>query len=227
MPYTGVLDAGSSSGQCLWAHMICLRPMVPYAGVLTLHAMWQAEATALAQPALGGADIDADFKGLDVLPLVSPAGGPLEQRGAPSSQAQQRLRLNGRTRFSVRLDDPPAAAGDPAIAGDTQRRQDETGDGGAAAEGEEQQQPQQQQQQQAKQRQQPAAFSGDLTLEGLRVNQLKLSRNLTGTLALAGDRFQLSAKARAASPHWPCCSCCSWVGMQALPVHRCFPSLAS
>jgi len=47
----------------------------------------------------------------------------------------------------------------------------------------------------------PSAFAGDLTLDGLRMNQLKLSRNLTGTVLLSQDRFQIRAKVRRA-----CCS---------------------
>lgn len=56
----------------------------------------QAEATALAQPQIEGADIDCNFKGLDVLPLAAAL-----DRGAAAKT--QRLKLNGRTKFSVRL----------------------------------------------------------------------------------------------------------------------------
>ena len=59
----------------------------------------QAEATALAQPQLEGADIDCDFKGLDVLPIAAAL-----ERG--SAAKAQRLKLNGRTKFSVRLVPP-------------------------------------------------------------------------------------------------------------------------
>ncbi len=48
--------------------------------------------------------------------------------------------------------------------------------------------------QQQEEERRPSAFAGDLTLEGLRVNQLKLSRNLTGTVLLSEDRFQIRAK---------------------------------
>ena len=60
----------------------------------------QAEATALAQPQLEGADIDCDFKGLDVLPIAAAL-----ERG--SAAKAQRLKLNGRTKFSVRLTPTP------------------------------------------------------------------------------------------------------------------------
>ena len=56
----------------------------------------QAEATALAQPQIEGADIDCNFKGLDVLPLANAL-----ERGAAAKA--QRLKLNGRTKVSVRL----------------------------------------------------------------------------------------------------------------------------
>ena len=56
----------------------------------------QAEATALAQPQIEGADIDCNFKGLDMLPLATAL-----DRGAAAKT--QRLKLNGRTKFSVRL----------------------------------------------------------------------------------------------------------------------------
>ena len=59
-------------------------------------ACLQAEATALAQPQIEGADIDCNFKGLDVLPLANAL-----ERGAAAKA--QRLKLNGRTKFSVRL----------------------------------------------------------------------------------------------------------------------------
>ncbi len=62
----------------------------------------QAEAAALAQPQLEGADIDCDFKGLDVLPIAAAL-----ERG--SAAKAQRLKLNGRTKFSVRLTPTPGA----------------------------------------------------------------------------------------------------------------------
>ena len=46
----------------------------------------------------------------------------------------------------------------------------------------------------------PSAFSGDLTLDGLRVNQLKLSRNLTGSILLSNEQFQIRAKVLPPSP---------------------------
>lgn len=62
----------------------------------------QAEATALAQPQIEGADIDCVFKGLDVLPLAAAL-----ERGAAAKT--QRLKLNGRTKFSVRLTPQPGS----------------------------------------------------------------------------------------------------------------------
>lgn len=46
----------------------------------------------------------------------------------------------------------------------------------------------------------PPAFSGDLTLDGLRVNQLKLSRNLTGSVLLSNEQFRIRAKVRVSLP---------------------------
>lgn len=40
------------------------------------------------------------------------------------------------------------------------------------------------------------SFAGTLTLENLRMNQLKLARNLTGSLALSRSGFQIHAKVR-------------------------------
>jgi len=49
----------------------------------------------------------------------------------------------------------------------------------------------------------PSAFSGDLSLDGLRVNQLKLSRNLTGTILLSDEQFQIRAKVSVKHPSHP------------------------
>ena len=49
----------------------------------------------------------------------------------------------------------------------------------------------------------PSAFSGDLSLDGLRVNQLKLSRNLTGTILLSDEQFQIRAKVSVMHPSHP------------------------
>ncbi len=40
------------------------------------------------------------------------------------------------------------------------------------------------------------SFAGTLTLENLRMNQLKLARNLTGSLAVSRSGLQIHAKAR-------------------------------
>ncbi len=50
----------------------------------------------------------------------------------------------------------------------------------------------------------PSAFSGDLTLDGLRVNQLKLSRNLTGSILLSDEQFLIRAKVAALFLACPC-----------------------
>lgn len=77
-----------------------------------------------------GLDLDANFKGLDTLPIISPASA-LEHI---SSSQPLRLKLNGRIKFS-----------------------------GVKA-----------------QQNEKSQFGGSLSLDNLRVNQLKLSRNLAG-----------------------------------------------
>ena len=49
----------------------------------------------------------------------------------------------------------------------------------------------------------PSAFSGDLSLDGLRVNQLKLSRSLTGTILLSDEQFKIRAKVSVKHPSHP------------------------
>ena len=77
-----------------------------------------------------GLDLDANFKGLDVLPILSP---PEALEHLHSSQPL-RLKLNGRAKFS----------------GGKSRTEEK------------------------------ASFAGDMSLDNLRVNQLKLTRNLAG-----------------------------------------------
>ena len=93
---------------------------------------------------LEGCDLDVDFKGLDVLPIVSP---PEALEHINSSQPM-RLKLNGRTKFSGRMQHPQRTSS-------------------AVQQGQEA----------------PQSFSGDLSLDGVRVNQLKLTRNLSGEVA--------------------------------------------
>lgn len=228
----------------------------------------QAEATALAQPQIEGADIDCNFKGLDVLPLAAAL-----DRGVAAKT--QRLKLNGRTKVSVRLSPVQGPAeGEtylfissrldlssplsscPVLADRTVNsirillslinwidgmsgqsfttdmcvlhagvyrslsqifRSGKTDQGsadvqhkcikrliealtlklgvgvlcaGAEKTGK-----------QAMER--PSAFSGDLSLDGLRVNQLKLSRNLTGTILLSDEQFQIRAKVSVKHPSHP------------------------
>ncbi|KAK9804274.1 hypothetical protein WJX72_004315 [[Myrmecia] bisecta] len=136
-------------------HFTCKAPALDLTGSLHLRpatfeqikqAVTQEEATALAVPVLDGCDIDAEFKGLDVLPLVAPAAS-LERMAAAQPP---RLKLNGRTHLS----------------GVVRQAQADTS----------------------------TSFKGDLNLEGLRVNQLKLSRNLSGSLELAEDGLHIHAK---------------------------------
>lgn len=80
--------------------------------------------------------MDVNFKGLDVLPIFSPA----EALEALKSSQPLRLKLNGRTQFSGSMN-----------------KKEDTPDN-------------------------KSTFSGNLSLDRLRVNQLKLSRNLSGRL---------------------------------------------
>lgn len=85
---------------------------------------------------LDGLDLDVNFKGLDVLPIFSPA----EALEHLKSSQSLRLKLNGRTQFSGSM---------------THSQNSEDG---------------------------KSTFSGDLSIDRLRVNQLKLSKNLSGTV---------------------------------------------
>ena len=81
---------------------------------------------------IDGLDLDANFKGLDTLPIISPP----EALEHISSSQPLRLKLNGRVKFSGIME--------------------QKGD--------------------------KSKFGGDLSLDNLRVNQLKLSRNLAGAM---------------------------------------------
>ena len=184
-------------------------------------ALWtQAEATALAQPQIEGADIDCNFKGLDVLPLAAAL-----DRGAAAKT--QRLKLNGRTKFSVRLTPQQgpvegmvpslvihfisyshglwrrwSSKEDWAICGGNCSPSLNVPSRAGAGKGRKQD------------TERPSAFSGDLSLDGLRVNQLKLSRNLTGSILLSNEQFQIRAKVIV------CILCdCSGVSSPQSPQH--------
>lgn len=81
---------------------------------------------------IDGLDLDANFKGLDTLPIISPP----EALEHISSSQPLRLKLNGRVKYS----------------GIKEHLEEKS------------------------------TFGGDLTLDNLRVNQLKLTRNLGGEL---------------------------------------------
>jgi hypothetical protein len=74
----------------------------------------------------------------------------------------------------------------------------------------------------------PPPPAGDIKLDGVRLNQLSLARQLSGSLALSGQRLQLHARGlrpdelldvsrRAAAPGWP--RCAAWL--------RCGPDRAA
>ncbi|KAK9840821.1 hypothetical protein WJX81_007219 [Elliptochloris bilobata] len=141
----------------------CQAPALEASGTLflrppPLHAMkdvvTQAEATTLAQMQLEGADLDVNMRALDVLPLLAPERGALA--------GPQRLKLNGRAKFSGRLAAPATETGVTP----TDKAAEKPG----------------------------ASFAGALTLENLRINQLKLARNLTGSLEVSRSSLQIHAK---------------------------------
>ena len=115
---------------------------------------------------LEGADLDVQMRALDVLPLVAP------ERGAPAGP--QRLKLNGRAKFSGRLAAPAGAESGAAQGQDGPRERA------------------------------GAAFAGALTLENLRINQLKLARNLSGSLEVSRSSLQIHAKVQ--RPGWLLCT---------------------
>ena len=65
----------------------------------------QEEATKLGAPIIEGCEIDCDCKGIDVLPLLSPAA--TDSRLGP----QQRLKLNGSAKFAGRVTPALESAG--------------------------------------------------------------------------------------------------------------------
>ena len=77
----------------------------------------QAEATRLGAPVIEGCELDCECKGLDLLPLLSPAAATTDSRLAPA----QRLKLAGSARFAGRVTpathDGASAAGGPSFAG--------------------------------------------------------------------------------------------------------------
>ncbi|KAL3160063.1 hypothetical protein ABBQ38_009778 [Trebouxia sp. C0009 RCD-2024] len=143
-------------------HMSAKAPALDVSGVLHMRppapqvvraALTQAEVSAVSVPVLEGAELDASFKGLDVMPMISPTAA--ENR--PSLGQPTRLRLTGRTKLSGRLSAQPHLSTSPT--------------------------------------QLPAsAFEGDVLLDGLRVNQLKLSRNLAGSLQVSNKEVHMHAK---------------------------------
>lgn len=86
-------------------------------GLRVLVCLRQAEATRLGAPVIEGCELDCECKGLDLLPLLSPAAAT-DSRLAPA----QRLKLTGSARFAGRV--TPAAhdgvspAGGPSFAGE-------------------------------------------------------------------------------------------------------------
>ncbi len=64
------------------------------------NTLWQAEATQLGQLVVEACDVEADLRGLDVLPLVSPPPASPDGRPAAPAGPHQRLRLTVRSNIA-------------------------------------------------------------------------------------------------------------------------------
>ena len=135
-------------------------------------AITQAEANALAQPNVTGLDADVSLRGLDAMPLISDQQA-MRQLAVQSGQPL-RLKLAGRARVSGTVAKaaalpaavPAPAQGADADAGGGASSTSASSSGGGGGGG--------------------WVFSGDLGLEAVRVNQLKLWQKLAGRLSVSG-----------------------------------------
>lgn len=136
-------------------------------------AITQQAATALAQPNVTGLDADVSLRGLDVVPLVSDEQA-LRQLAMQSGQPL-RLKLNGRARVSGTVSKAAAAAAAQAAPVSSS-----SGSGPSSSTAA------------------PGApgwvFSGDLGLESVRVNQLKLWQKLAGRLSVSSAGVSVHGK---------------------------------
>lgn len=133
-------------------------------------AVTQAQATALARPSPTGLEADVALRGLDVVPLASDQAA-LRQLAVQQSGQPVRLRLNGRIRVAgtVRQGAAVAAGAKAASSGGS------VGSAAAASPT-------------------PWEFTGELGLEGVRVNQLKLWQKLAGRLAVSDSGLSVHGK---------------------------------
>ncbi len=131
-------------------------------------AVTQAQATSLARPNPTGLEAEVSLKGLDVVPLVSDQAA-LRQLAVQQSGQPVRLRLNGRVRVAGTVRQAGGAAAAFAEAGSV---------GGSAALAS----------------RSPWEFTGELGLESVRVNQLKLWQKLAGRLAVSDSGLSVHGK---------------------------------
>ena len=144
-------------------------------------AVTQQQATALAKLQPTGADAEVNFKGLDVVPLVSDEASM--RQVAQQSGQPLRLRLNGGAKVSGK------------VVQQQQRPQQQ------------QQAPQQQQPAAAASRSSEGApaedadwvFDGSLDLEGIRVNQLKLFQKLSASLQVSDSAVHVHGRKQRAN----------------------------
>ena len=132
-------------------------------------ALTQTRATELAKPNIAGVDGELGLRGLDVVPLMAADGEVALRQLAVQSGQPLRLKLNGRARVSGVVSRDVKAQQQPAR--------------GAAADG----------------NNISWVFAGDLGLESVRVNQLKLFQKLAGRLSLTADGISVHGKGLRAS----------------------------
>nr|AXF41549.1 carbonic anhydrase CAH0010 [Chlorella sp. ArM0029B] len=144
----------------------CTLYMSPPSIEATKAALTQSQALALAKPNLSGVEADVTLKGLDVVPFLSNEAA-VRQLAVQQAGQPARLRIAGRVRVagSVRKQQEQAAGGQAADAG---------GSNSAGAGSWE--------------------FTGDLGLESIRVNQLKLWQKLAGRLTVSDTAVSVHGK---------------------------------
>lgn len=144
-------------------------------------AVTQAQSTALAVPNVAGVDGEVGLRGLDVVPLLSGDGQAALRQLAVQSGQPLRLKLAGRAKVSgvVQREQAPqalaTAAGQPAPTATA------TADAAAS------------------QRAASWEFAGDLGLESVRVNQLKLFQKLAARLSVSSTGVSVHGKGQRAS----------------------------
>lgn len=150
----------------------CTLHMSPPSFEAVKAAITQSQAQALAKPNLAGLEADVSLKGLDVVPFLSNEAA-LRQLAVQQAGQPARLRIAGRVRVagSVRKQQGQPGSGQAADGGAAALGTTSSGSGAGSWE-----------------------FSGDLGLESIRVNQLKLWQKLAGRLALSDAGVSVHGK---------------------------------